>query len=185
RPRRLDARQPRFRADGRPAGRTLLPVFRGTRLDRAQRRPLRPRSRAVEHRLSQRRIVRRQRKPASSPAVAPRRLSRSAQPNDLYRPPQAVGAAHRMARSSARTAEPYPAAPVGQAAHGPRSDGGAPVSASPPSALAVVPARGAAAELPDVVVLNDFAHVQGGGSKVAVLSAAALAAQGHRVLFFA
>lgn len=59
------------------------------------------------------------------------------------------------------------------------------MSASPPSALAVVPARGAAAELPDVVVLNDFAHVQGGGSKVAVLSAAALAAQGHRVLFFA
>ena len=37
----------------------------------------------------------------------------------------------------------------------------------------------------DVVVLNDFAHVQGGGSKVAILSARALAARGSRVLFFA
>ena len=38
---------------------------------------------------------------------------------------------------------------------------------------------------PDVIVLNDYAHVEGGGSQVAILSARALAERGRRVLFFA
>ena len=38
---------------------------------------------------------------------------------------------------------------------------------------------------PEIVVVNDYAHIQGGGSKVAIVSAAALARRGHRVTFFA
>ncbi len=59
------------------------------------------------------------------------------------------------------------------------------MTANPAPALELAPTGASIADLPDVVVLNDFGHVQGGGSKVAVLSAAALAGQGHRVLFFA
>jgi len=39
--------------------------------------------------------------------------------------------------------------------------------------------------VPQVIVVNDYAHIQGGGSKVAIVSAAALARHGHRVIFFA
>ena len=44
---------------------------------------------------------------------------------------------------------------------------------------------GAPPRAPGVVILNDYAHIEGGGSRVAILSASALAAQGHPVLFFA
>jgi len=55
------------------------------------------------------------------------------------------------------------------------------------NALAPMPARPVQAvrAAPDIVVVNDYAHIQGGGSKVAIVSAAALARRGHRVTFFA
>lgn len=55
-----------------------------------------------------------------------------------------------------------------------------PVEAALPAVAEAAPTAPA-----DIVILNDFAHVQGGGSKVAILSARALAARGRRVLFFA
>ncbi len=45
------------------------------------------------------------------------------------------------------------------------------------------PARSAVAS--HIIILNDFAHVEGGGSKVAILSAQALAVRGRQVIFLA